>query len=338
MIRRAMTGSGMLLLLTVALAHGQAATPAQPRAAKPATATPAPAKPSPRRTATAGHVPRTPWGDPDLQGVWDYWTFTPLERPAEIAGTGPVAEDVLRRVLQKEADKKVDGALNAGTGSYDREWYEYKEGQIYLRPSLIVDPPDGRLPAMTDWAKQKVALARDHGFDSYELMDPGDRCIGRGMLGTMLPTFYNNGKQIVQTPGHIAIFSEMIHDARVIPLGKQPHAPAGAKFLHGDGRAHWEGDTLVIESTNYSQRDVLRVIRVQSDALKVTERFKVVDGNSILYQMTIDDPKVYARPWTIEFPLVREADYKMFEYACHEGNHAIEGILRGARFNEKQGR
>jgi hypothetical protein len=179
---------------------------------------------------------------------------------------------------------------------------------------------------------------RAHATDSHEFLDPGDRCVTRGILGMMLPTFYNNGKEIVQAPGYVALMSEMIHDVRVIPTDGRRHVAPAVRSWTGDSRGRWEGNALIVETTNFAPQDVLRGIRLQSDSLTMTERFTMVDGNTLIYRATINDPKVYTRPWTIEFPFKRDKEYRMFEYACHEGNHAVEGILRGARAQEKRPR
>jgi len=154
----------------------------------------------------------------------------------------------------------------------------------------------------------------------------------------MLPTFYNNGKQIVQAPGYVALMSEMIHDVRVIPTDGRRHVASAVRSWTGDSRGRWEGNALIVETTNFAPQDVLRGIRLQSDSLTMTERFTMLDADTLMYRATIDDPKVYTRPWTIEFPFKRDKEYRMFEYACHEGNHAVEGILRGARAQEKRAR
>jgi len=299
---------------------------------------------APRQTQRVGsaapRIPRTPDGQPDIQGLWNSIDafFTPLERPGQLADKSNVSDEELSDVLRQEAQKKIDGALTAGVGSYGREWYEYREGNISARPSLVVDPPDGRIPALTPWAKEKAAYVRGHATDSYDFLDPGDRCVTRGILGMMLPTFYNNGKQIVQSPGYVSIVSEMIHDIRVIPLDGRRHLGTAVRSWTGDSRGRWDGNSLVVETTNFAPRDVLRGIRLQSESLKMTERFTLVDRDTLMYRATIDDPKVYTKPWTIEFPFKRDNHYQMFEYACHEGNHAVEGILRGARAGERRNR
>lgn len=292
------------------------------------------------RMRTSGTEEQASDSHPDIQGVWTNTDafFTPLERPAELAGKeNPIPEEI-RAALEKAALEKVDGVLTQGVGSYGEEWYEYRRGTIAMAPSLIINPKSGRVPPMTAWGKERVAYTEAHERESYELMDPGDRCISRGLLGQMLPTFYNNGKQIIQTPGYVTIVSEMIHDARIIPLDDRPRPPSTVRTWTGDPRGRWEGNVLIVESTNYMPRDILRGFRVMSEELRTVERFTLVDQNTLRYSVTIDDPKVYTAPWTIEIPFTRDKEYRMFEYACHEGNHAIEGILKGARFQEKSGK
>lgn len=281
--------------------------------------------------------PRTADGQPDIQGLWNSIDafFTPLQRPTKLGEKPAVTDQELRAVLEEEATRKLDAA-DAGTGAYGHEWYEYKRNVIRAAPSLIVDPPDGRIPAMTPWARDRIAHMRARQMHDPESMDPGDRCISRGILGEMLPTFYNNGKQIIQTPGYVTIVSEMIHHARVIPLDNRPRPPDSVRAWTGVPRGRWEGATLVVESTHFSRRDVLRNIGIQTETLKMTERFTPVDPDTLMYRITIEDPQVYTAPWTIEFPFVRDNGYRMFEYGCHEGNHAIENMLRGARAEERR--
>jgi hypothetical protein len=289
------------------------------------------------KKAASRPIPKTADGHPDLQGLWNSIDafLTPLERPSKLAKEN-VSDEELSEVLRQEAQKKIDGALSVGVGSYGREWYEYKEGNISGQLSLVVEPPDGRIPPLTPSGREKADYIRAHATDSYEFLDPGDRCVTRGILGMMLPTFYNNGKQIVQAPGYVALMSEMIHDVRVIPTDGRRHVASAVRSWTGDSRGRWEGNALVVETTNFAPRDVLRGIRLQSESLTMTERFTMVDGDTLMYRATIDDPKIYTRPWTIEYPFKRDNEYRMFEYACHEGNHAVEGILRGARAQEKR--
>ena len=278
---------------------------------------------------------RTPDGQPDIQGLWNSIDsfFTPFQRPAKVAGKEQISEEELKAVLEEEAERKLEAA-DRGVGAYGHEWYEYRRSQMGSALSLIVQPPDGRLPPMTPWAKEKTAFMRAHSNESYEFLDPGDRCISRGILGMMLPTFYNNGKLILQSPGYVTIVSEMIHDARIIPLDGRPHPAPNAGSWEGDSRGRWEGRTLVVDTTNFSAHDTLRNIGIQTEKLHIVERFTLADRDTLTYQITIDDPSVYTAPWTIQFPFRRESDYRMFEYACHEGNYAVPNMLRGARSEE----
>jgi hypothetical protein len=278
-------------------------------------------------------------GQPDIQGKWNSIDsfFTPLQRPTRVAGKEKISREELQAVLEEEADQKIDGA-DRGVGSYGHQWYEFDRNRIGSALSLIVTPADGRIPAMTPWAQDKAAFIRSHRGDSYEYMDPGDRCISRGILGMMLPTFYNNGKIILQSPGYVTIVSEMIHDARIIPLDGRPHLPDHIRSWTGDPRGHWEGTTLVVDTTNFSARDSLRNIGVQTETLHMVERFTRLDRDTLDYRVTIDDPKVYVAPWTIAFPFKAANDYQMFEYGCHEGNYALPNMLSGARAEEQAAR
>ncbi len=203
------------------------------------------------------------------------------------------------------------------------------------RPSMVVDPPDGRVPLKREAIeKRDAALALDAG--SLEHYGPWERCITRGVPGSMWPGAYNNGHQIVQTPGYVVLHSEMIHEARVIPLDGRPHLPADVRSWDGDSRGHWEGDTLVVDTTNFNGKSWIATNAAagwlrgipQSQAAHVVERLRRVDGDTIQYEATIDDPNVYTRSWKIAFPLNKDERYRIFEYACHEGNHALENMLR----------
>lgn len=283
--------------------------------------------------------PRTADGQPDIQGLWNSIDsfFTPLQRPAKLGDTSGLSDAEVKAVLEEEASKKLEAA-DAGTGSYGHEWFEYKRNVIRSAPSLIVEPKDGRIPAMTSWAKERSSFMRANMPNDPESIEAGDRCVSRGILGMMLPTFYNNGKQIVQSPGHVMILSEMIHDVRIIPLDGRPAPPSSVRSWHGISRGRWEGNTLVVETTNFLPREHMRNINVQTESLKMTERFTPVDAKTLNYRVTIEDPKVYTAPWTIEFPFRRDNDYQMFEYACHEGNYAVPNILKGARYEDKHGK
>jgi hypothetical protein len=209
--------------------------------------------------------------------------------------------------------------------------------------SLVVDPPDGRVPVLP-WAEAKRDYDSAHITDSYEYMSIWDRCITRGVPAGMFPAGYNNAYQIVQAPGYVVILYEMIHEARVIPIDNSAHLPGTIREWNGDSRGHWEGNTLVVDITNYNNKGWIATSAAtgrikgipQSESLHVVERFTRTDPGTILYEVTIEDPKVYSKPWKVAIPLVRETDYQILEYACQEGNQAVGNILRGGRAAEEK--
>ena len=282
---------------------------------------------------------RTPWGDPDLQGVWTNRTTTPLERPAEL-GERAVLSDEERAAFDAEADAARDQPPPPGrTGAYNDFWLD--RGVRTRQTSLIVDPPDGRYPAMTERVRESdaafAALRDGTKFDTWEDLNLYDRCITRGMPGAMIPGFYNHNYQILQTPDHVVILVEMIHDARIIPLDGRAHLPPGVGQWMGDSRGRWEGDTLVVETTNLTPRGDERVrylVHAGSERARVVERFTRVDADRIDYSFTVTDPATYAGPWTAEIPMAPLGG-EIFEYACHEGNYGLENILAGARQAEQ---
>jgi len=286
-------------------------------------------------------VPRTPWGDPDLQGVWTNTTTTPLERPGSVSDR-TVLTDEERAELDEEAARRADRPpRERDTGSYNSFWLE--KGQRSQQTSLIVDPADGRLPAFTPAAQQRVeslAAARQQPTASWTDLNVFDRCIARGMPGAMMPGFYNHNYVILQTPGYVVIALEMLHDVRIIPLDGRPHIDPRLRQWLGDARGRWEGDTLVVETTNVA--DTVNEFRVShtvfgaSHHLRLVERFTRVVPNRIDYTFTVDDPTTFVRSWTGAAPMSR-MDGQIFEYACHEGNYAMEHILRGARAQDRAG-
>ncbi len=293
----------------------------------------------------AAQAKRTPDGQPDLQGIWTNATITPFERPRALADKPFLTEQEAAALERQSAERraKADDAPTPGdVGSYNDVWFDSGTRVVGTRrTSLVIDPPDGRVPLTPE-----AEAARDCNLtneDSYELMSPWDRCITRGP-GRMFPAGYNNAYQILQTPGYVVILHEMIHEARIIPVDGRPHLPSSIRSWTGDPRGHWEGHTLVVETTNYNGKGWIATnaasARVRgvphSEALKLTERFTRVDANTITYQVTIDDPGVYTRPWTVAIPLNRDDSYQMFEYACHEGNKAVEHVLSAARAAEKR--
>jgi hypothetical protein len=291
--------------------------------------------------------PRTPDGQPDLQGVWTNATITPFERPSELAGKQVLTDEEAAGLEEQAAQGRVDRAPRAGdTGSYNQFWFDSGTKVVSTRQtSLVVDPPDGRVPVRpAAEAKRDYNLA--HNADSYEYMSVWDRCITRGVPGSMFPAGYNNAYQILQTPEYVVILYEMIHDARIIPLDGRPHVAPNIRLWMGDSRGRWEGNTLVVDTTNFNDRGWIassgaggRIKGIpQSEALHVVERFGRVDADTIHYEVTIEDPNVYTRPWKVAFPLNRDQNYQIFEYACHEGNRAVENILRGGRALDKDSR
>ena len=289
-------------------------------------------------------VARTADGHPDLQGVWTNATITPLERPRALAGRAFLTAEEVAALERQAAEQReaADRKQPGNVGSYNQAWFDSGTRVLSTgQTSLVVDPPDGRVPTRPEAeAERDRKLARSD--ESYEFMSVWDRCITRGVPGGMFPAGYNNAYQILQTPGYVVIHSEMIHDARIIPIDGRPQLPNRLRLWNGDSRGRWEGDTLVVETTNYNNRGWIatnaaagRIKGIpQTENLRVVERFARVDADTLGYQVTIDDPQVFTRPWTVSMPLTRDDGYRIFEYACHEGNHAVPNILKGGRFLE----
>ena len=283
-------------------------------------------------------------GQPNIQGMWnnEEANFTPLELPKELAGRTTFTQEELQARAEKTAKSRIDAGDSTGpddVGFYALYWFDW-----YWRkplagdwPALVVEPKDGRIPAMTAEARKTAAFFREHLHDGAETMEAGDRCVSRGVTGMMMPTAYNNGKLIVQTPGYVVIHSEMIHNARIIPLDGRPHMHGNVGQWEGDPRGHWEGNTLVIESTNFKAVDNLRSPNGrarQSPKRRVIERLTLVDADTLKYSVTVDDPETYTAPFTISFPYRRDNSYQQFEYACHENNYSVPNSLKGARTQE----
>jgi hypothetical protein len=298
------------------------------------------------RAAKPWNPPKTADGQPNLQGVWTNATITPFERPAALRDKPFLTDaDVERLEQQAAATRSEEAPPRAGdVGNYNQFWFDSGERVVSTRrSSLVIDPPDGRVPLRPE-AEAGRDYASAHQGDSYEFMSVWDRCITRGVPGGMFPAGYNNAYEILQSPGYVVILYEMIHEARVIPLDGRPHLPADVRSWNGDSRGRWEGSTLVIDTTNYNDKGWIatqaaagRVKGVrQTESLHVVERFAPIDANTIDYQATIDDPKMFTSPWTVAIPLHRDPSYRIYEYACHEGNRAVEGVLRGARAEEKR--
>jgi hypothetical protein len=280
--------------------------------------------------------PRTPDGQPDLQGVWDYRTATPLERPREL-GSREFLTDEEIAAFEKRAAEREDGRppddARSDPSVHPVWWLDYGKRTVGTRrSSLIVEPSDGRIPPLTAQAQKRAADRRQERAGRGPADGPEDRslwerCITRGLPEGMLPAGYNNNVQFVQTPGYVVIFTEMIHDARIVPLDGRPHLPRRLGSWLGDSRGRWDGDTLVVETTNFSGR---ANFRGSSEHLKLTERFTRVSDRTIEYRFTVEDPTTWAAPWSVTFPLSK-SDGPMYEYACHEGNYGLRHILVNAR-------
>ena len=283
--------------------------------------------------------PRTPWGDPDLQGVWssDDTSGIPMQRPANL-GNELYQSDEQWAARQKQTQQGIQNALSAiGTfrGDYAR--------RSFRQTSLIVDPPDGRTPAFTPAAEKRRA-PRDRGtfgdgpFNSPEDFTMYDRCITRGIVGSVLRVVYGNGNRITQAPGMVAISYEMVHDTRVLYTDGRPHVSPSIKQLLGDARARWEGDELVVETTNLTDKTSIgpngNGLR-HSDQMKITERFKRVAADVIQYQITIDDPVTYVRPFTLSLPMTPLEGNILLPYDCHEGNLALMQSLSAERAEDR---
>jgi hypothetical protein len=278
-------------------------------------------------------VPRTPWGDPDLQGIWPGTAMmgVPMERPNPSAGA--------------RGGGGRGGPAGPGLGP-PNHWGE--RGKPQGQTSLVVDPPDGRIPPMTEEGKKRTAAVPrtwyydNNGggpFGAPTDLSVYDRCITRGVVGSMLPVGYNAGNEIVQAPGYVALRNEMIHETRIVPLDGRAHLSPVMRQYMGDTRGRWEGDTLVVGTTNLTGFTGVGAngrALFHSSALHLTERFTRTGADTIQYTVTIDDPQMWTRPWTMSFPLGRDPSYGMFEYACHEGNYGMKNILSASRAEERR--
>ena len=293
--------------------------------------------------------PKTPWGDPDLQGNYTnkYEYGTPFERPQEFEGRK--IEDVTSKELSDALKKRQDDTLDRakffggdpegkiGNSAEFRDIYEVSKGS---RPWLVVDPADGKIPAVTAEGRARAAAAAraNTSFGSGPFNGPEDfslweRCISRGFPGSMLPGVYGNSYQIVQGPGYVAIRYEMIHETRVVRLDGAPHPANNIRLDMGDARGHWDGSTLVVETTNFTQRSAYRT--ANANTLRLVERFSPKGPQSMDWSMTVEDPSTWARPWTFAMPLTRNDAERIEPYECHEGNYAVFNILSAARAAEK---
>ncbi len=277
---------------------------------------------------------RTAWGDPDLQGVWSYATLTPLERPAAVQGREFYTPE---EAASRDAESLEDRPPAPGdTGAYNAHWFDRGTVLGDRRTSLIVDPPDGRLPLTAEGRKRVAEIAESRKLrpaDSWLDRTNWDRCITYHGVPPV-STGYNNAYEIMQIPGYVVIRVEMIHDVRVIPVDGRPRLTENIRQWNGSSRGRWEGNTLVVETTNFSDQTENRF--PSSRHTRAIERFTRVSNDTIDYRFTVEDPTIYTRPWTAVRPMPRLKDYVMYEYACHEGNYAMSNILSGQRTIERR--
>ena len=290
--------------------------------------------------------PQTPWGHPDLQGVWDFRTLTPFERPRELEGQAVYTDEEasafeatrLSALWERDSQEPPDTV-----GNYNQFWLEPGTGVVDTkRTSLVVDPPDGRIPALTPEAEQRRAANTEQGRGLRRHTPPpggfvGDlghggvqvRClVGFNSGPPMTPGGYNQNMQLFQTPDAVVILNEMIHDARIVPLDARAHLQEGIRQWLGDSRGRWEDDTLVVETTNFLRETAFQD-GLTGSSLRLVERFTRVSSATLMYEVTVEDPTVWTRSWTYQLPMAR-SEYSLYEYACHEGNYGLYNILAGA--------
>ena len=294
--------------------------------------------------AGQGDAPRTAWGAPDLQGVWDFRTITPLERPEELGEQEFLTEEEAANREQAAVDRDVElweaaprrPEAGGSIGAYNNFWMDRGTNVVETRrTSLIVDPPNGRLPALTGDGQRRADERRvrraEHPADSWLDRSSYDRCIlGFNQGPPMTPGGYNQNMQLFQTPDHVVVLNEMVHDSRIIPIDGRPRS--GIDSWTGESRGRWEGGTLVVETVDFSAKHAWRGT---TPGRHLIERFTRVDEDTLLYEFTVTDPGTWAAPWTAQVPM-RLNELPLFEYACHEGNYSLEGILAGARADERK--
>ncbi len=289
------------------------------------------------------HVPETPWGDPDLQGIWTSSGATPMERPDQHQGRETLSEEEVALIRSETAarDERLARAdaqrteAGGNVGAYNNLWME--RGARTNRTSMLVDPPDGRFPPLTP-AGQTARTSRPRGNDSWEDRHIWERCVTRGgMPNAMFPRSYNNNMQVFQAPGYVVMLLEQVHEVRIVPLDDRPTLSGNIGQWNGDARGHWEGDSLVVVTTNLDHRvsalqpwSVFNSRTGSGDGMILVERFTRVDADTLEYEIEVYDPQMYTRSWTVAMPFARTTNL-MYEYACHEGNVGMEGMLAGGR-------
>jgi hypothetical protein len=305
-------------------------------------------------SAAPAKAPRTAWGTPDLQGIWDFRTITPLERPDSLAGKEFLTEEEAAK-LEKEAVNRnavlnqkaspapagdnVDRQADGSPGFYNNFWLDGGTKPVGTRrTSLVIDPKDGKIPPLTEAARKRAeerrAYQRDHPADSWLDLGAANRCIVGFNAGPPLtPGGYNQNMQVVQTKDQVALLTEMVHTVRIVPLDGRAPLSESVRQWSGDSRGHWEGDALVIETANFNPE---RNWRGSSKEMKLVERLTRTDADTLEYTYTVNDPETWTKPWTVSIPL-RRSNLPLYEYACHEGNYSMRNILSGARTMEKTG-
>jgi len=298
--------------------------------------------------AMAQEAQKTAWGAPDLQGVWDFRTITPLERPEELGEQAFLTAEEAANLEQEAVDRDVRlweedarrTEAGGNVGGYNNFWMDRGTNIVGdRRTSLIVDPPNGRIPPTTDAGdvrRTRVGSFNVEIPESYTELSNADRCImGFNAGPPITPGGYNQNMQLFQTPDHVVLMTEMVHTTRVIPVDGRAGLDDNIRQWSGDSRGHWEGDTLVVETMNFQDHDAYSTWRGSSTDMKLVERFTRLDASTLMYEFTVTDPATWTRPWTATHRMQRN-DLPMFEYACHEGNYSMDAMLGGARALERE--
>ena len=339
------TAAVAAILMFVAVAVSLHAQTTTPQRAQPITAGEVPSRKQAAPLPPRGTFvpPRTPWGDPDIAGDYNNSDESgiPFERPDEFAGRrmediSPAEFAKLVKQRQEQTIERTPGLSEFPGATSPMHWFENYYA-ANSRPWLVVEPADGKVPPQIAEAQQRArarqqARAGRGPADSWEDRSLYDRCITRGIPGSMMPAIYGNSYHLQQGPGFVTVTYEMVHDTRVIPLDGRPHLPGSVRQYMGDARGRWEGNTLVIETTNFTDKTPYRG---SSDQLKMTERFTPLGPDTVEWAVTLDDPRTWAQPWTFAMNLTRDASQPPYEYACHEGNYGLRNILEAARAEER---
>ena len=350
MFKTSFAVAALLAMTTIHVAAQRVHNPAAEVPVKVVSAAATPKAPLPSAAAAKSYKPpRTPWGDPDLSGNYTnkYEQGTPFERPQEFEGKR--IEDVQVKDLVYAIQRRQDLAIErapflsgdpTGTIAGPMEFRDIYEVAKASRPWFVTEPTDGKIPPMTPEGQKRIAARPRTGssfsngvYDSYENLSLYDRCITRGYPNSMLPAIYGDSYQIIQGQGWVGIRIEMIHETRIIPLANRPHVNKGVSLDMGDARGHWEGNTLVVETTNFRDRSVYR--NANPEKLRLVERFTRTSPGSIEWSVTVDDPSTWSRPWTFAMPLTMNDSEPVYEYACHEGNYAMPNLLSISRAADK---